>query len=355
MIPINDLSKRRWLATGTNAKGRLVVTSDESGAGHLQQGAIADTVLCIHALESLVRGPVPASTDAAGFYRDRDALYASDPRLQAEQCDWLTADQAIPEWRGLVAACEAHDRVELWIDPEPNDQLHLVRALSWLRAFPHVIEKVSLAHLDDRLGERSPGDFRTGRQVTRALTATDMRLANDAWDAYRQPTPEAWAALLRRDLAAFPHLARAVRRLLDELPAIDTALGATQWRVLERIAGGERDVRGLLAWNAQGDPARTFGYWDFGRLLCELAACESPAIAGLDERTFDDAMHQDVERHARFSHSELTLTTLGEALVARRDDFTRHNAIHRWWGGTLLTNDALWRWDAADERLVRPR
>ena len=32
--------------------------------------------------------------------------------------------------------------------------------------------------------------------------------------------------------------------------------------------------------------------------------------------------------------------------VAHKEDFSRHNPIDRWWGGTRLTNDRLWRWDA---------
>ena len=38
----------------------------------------------------------------------------------------------------------------------------------------------------------------------------------------------------------------------------------------------------------------------------------------------------------------------------RADDFSRHNPIHRWWGGTELTNDRLWRWDAVKQILAEP-
>jgi hypothetical protein len=41
----------------------------------------------------------------------------------------------------------------------------------------------------------------------------------------------------------------------------------------------------------------------------------------------------------------LSLTEFGKAIVAHKEDFSRHNPIHRWWGGTELTNDRLWRWD----------
>ena len=34
-----------------------------------------------------------------------------------------------------------------------------------------------------------------------------------------------------------------------------------------------------------------------------------------------------------------------EAILAGTEDFSHHNPIDRWWGGTRLTNDRLWRWD----------
>jgi hypothetical protein len=65
-------------------------------------------------------------------------------------------------------------------------------------------------------------------------------------------------------------------------------------------------------------------------------------------------MHQDRDRHARYQRSKLKLTPLGKAILSRTDDFTRHNPIHRWWGGTELTNDRLWRWDPVHRELIAP-
>jgi hypothetical protein len=38
-------------------------------------------------------------------------------------------------------------------------------------------------------------------------------------------------------------------------------------------------------------------------------------------------------------------TDFGRAVLAHEEDFSRHNRIDRWWGGTHLTNDNLWRYD----------
>jgi hypothetical protein len=65
-------------------------------------------------------------------------------------------------------------------------------------------------------------------------------------------------------------------------------------------------------------------------------------------------MHERKDRHERYKQSRLSVTELGRALVMQADDFSRHNPIHRWWGGTELTNDRLWRWDPANRTLVAP-
>jgi hypothetical protein len=47
----------------------------------------------------------------------------------------------------------------------------------------------------------------------------------------------------------------------------------------------------------------------------------------------------------------LSLTDFGHELVAQKADFSRYNPIHRWWGGTELTSDRLWRYTPV---LMRP-
>ena len=90
---------------------------------------------------------------------------------------------------------------------------------------------------------------------------------------------------------------------------------------------------------------RVFGYWEAGALLEGLALAPVPAVSGLAEWPFTLEMHNLRERYERYKESRLSLTALGRAILAGADDFSRHNPIDRWWGGTRLTNDRLWRWD----------
>jgi hypothetical protein len=76
-----------------------------------------------------------------------------------------------------------------------------------------------------------------------------------------------------------------------------------------------------------------------------LAFGSTPAVAGLDDELRTISRENLGARHPVYLRSRLSLTEFGEAVVAHEADFSRHNPIDRWWGGTHLTNDQLWRYD----------
>ena len=43
--------------------------------------------------------------------------------------------------------------------------------------------------------------------------------------------------------------------------------------------------------------------------------------------------------------NSLSITDFGRAVLRHEEDFSRHNPIDRWWDGTHLTSDRMWRWN----------
>jgi hypothetical protein len=74
-------------------------------------------------------------------------------------------------------------------------------------------------------------------------------------------------------------------------------------------------------------------------------------VVGLDEALRTMPRENLEDRPGAYKRSRLSLTDFGKAVVAHKEDFSRHNPIDRWWGGTHLTNDNLWRWSSA---LLKP-
>ena len=94
-----------------------------------------------------------------------------------------------------------------------------------------------------------------------------------------------------------------------------------------------------------------FNDGEIGALLERLAHGPRPAIAGLDDelRVFERKNLRG--RLEAYQRSRLSLTEFGKATLAHKEDFSHYNPIDRWWGGTWLTNDRLWRWNPA---LIKP-
>jgi hypothetical protein len=302
---------------------RLILTFDDSAGGALKGARIADRVIPLGL--RFVWGALPSPSELKNEARV-DSL-------------------------SLIEFCERFDTIELWADPEPNVQLQLIWLLDYLRPHPNVVARLALMQTNVRIGSLAPEQWDTQRPVP--IHGDHLEIAGAAWAAWRAPTPAAWFDLLAQDLSALPQLWGAVLALLEELPMRTTGLGATEMRMLELLAEGRRHPHDLFP--GDGKPnERTYDYWEVGELLDGLARCPAPAVSGLTEGPFDDALHDDKHRHDRYRQSRLSLTELGKAVLAQSDDFSRHNPIHRWWGGTELTTDHLWRWDPSERRLVVP-
>lgn len=328
---------------------RLIVTNSDSGAGCLKASRIADRVVALG--HELVYGPAPLTVDPLDFFSARAALLPSDVEDWEKDIDCSTA----AAWKALADGAKSFDRIELWMDPDPNAQLQQIQFLDWLRGYPEITDKLLLLHADVQLGEQAPEEVAVWKPDLQQVGEEHFELATTAWNAYRQPSPEAWCALLERDdLKALPYIRDAVVRMLGELPATTRGLTSTQTRILELIGSGADKPSILFSDSAMTGGRSVFGYWRQGQTLDELARCTVPAVIGVAEGPFTLALHEDERRYGRYKSSALSLSDFGRALLAAEDDFPRHNRIDRWWGGTRLTNERLWRWDSDAEALVGP-
>ena len=329
---------------------RLIVTTDSSNAGVIQRAGLADLVIAIE--RRLVWGQLPSEAELNAFFAPRTT--------QPHGLHWL---DDTPAWRiekagiggrGLIELLSECDSAELWMGPEPNAQLLLLWLLDHCSSESAAISRLVLRHLEIAIGGIEPEQFAELTPPIARPTRDHLELAGRAWRAYREPTPQAWLGLLNADLILLPQLDRCAVEFLEELPSVATGLGATEIRILELIAPGDVQPFDVFPGHQKRNERRVFDYWEVGALLDGLARGPVPAISGLEEGPFSLDMHNDAVRHARYKQSRLSLTDLGKAVLAGEEDFLRHNPIRRWWGGTELTNERLWRWDRESRLLVAP-
>ncbi len=267
-----------------------------------------------------VWGPLPSPDELAAHLGPRAPDHAPGHHWSDFASRWSRSENRSRRDLSLAEFCQQYETVELWFDTQPNAQLRLVWELGKWR--PHMVD----------------------------VTDRDLAIASATWQAYRASTPEACFALLRKDLSLLPLLKPVLLNLLEELPSASTGLGTSEMRMLEMIASGYGNVNPLFHFRSVRR-TRVFNEWELGYLLDGLAFGPRPAIAGLDDELRTIRKENFRDRHKALLRSRLSLTDFGNAVVAHKEDFSRHNPIDRWWGGTHLTNDRLWRWNPA---LVKP-
>lgn len=324
----------------------LILTTNDLAANTLRRADLANIVLGFGL--RFVAGRLPSEGQLVMGLEPRSAKHRNDGDHWLDDVCWSWLKDSGTRDIGFFDLCEKFDSIELWVDPQPNDQLVLVWLLDLLRPYREIISKLSLVQTDVAIADYRSESVSKWKLPVFKIADNHLATASRAWRAYRAPTPESCFDLLSKDLTIFPRLRSALIAMLEELPGQLTGLGASEMDMLDYIEDGCTEPHVA---RAAARLHEVFNEREAGELLDDLAQCPAPLIFGLGEAPFD--MSEEARRH-RYRKGRVALTELGRAVVEAEDDFSRHNPIRRWWGGTELTNERLWRWDAQCRSLVTP-
>ena|SRR5262245_27236 len=314
---------------------RLIITNGDIAVEGLRAAGIAGDILPWR--DVLHDGPVPQE-------RSLEALSKVRARYLAQEFgDGRDVER---DFAARDAAIRRHDRyarVELWFEHDLYDQLQLIQILDVLSGLGRA-DGVFLVQAEDYLGPMSAQALRSLAPSSRAVTAPQFAAAKCAWRAFTADTPDALAPIAT-EVSPLPYVPAAVRRLIAELPAVGSGLSLTEERTLRALAASPDKVWQLFKTTQEQEDARFLGDTSFFRRLDGLTFCTAPLIAGLpfpSRRCAQGARHPD---YRGFAQSEITLTEAGRAALAGNLDHARENGIDRWFGGTHLTAQNLWRRD----------
>ncbi|MEA2267503.1 MAG: hypothetical protein QOC64_113 [Solirubrobacteraceae bacterium] len=317
----------------------LHVTNGDSAVAKIRAAGVTGDVLPWN--DALHEGPVPAGLDAA-------ELRAVRARFLAE-CGWGDAAQIEA---GLAARDErlaaAHGRmlIVLWFEHDLYDQLQLVQVLDALDDNGGVsavltdrfIAAMELEELEELARERVP------------VSDDQLALSRLAWAAVRAGEPVAVEALLATHTGALPHLAPAMLRLLEELPAVGDGLSRTERQALEALAGGARTPQEAFVAGQDAEAAPFMGDTWFWRHLAELGEGDQPLVRARDDEPLGPPPPVGSDR---FAEREVELTDTGRAVLAGEADRAEVVPLDRWVGGTHVTGPRpAWRWDREAKRSV---
>ena len=334
---------------------RLIIMPGDPAAGCLKMTRLADKVLPLRG-NHIVDAAPPSDEEVEAFFGP--SRHTSEPGWQA----WITArDGARDETDyhlGFLDVCAAFDVIELWFGPDPSAQIQLANLLWYIARTGCDIGKLVLARVDFPIAEHNVAEVMALRPMREKLTRAQLQTGRLLWNAFVHPTPEALFDLLAEDLSVLPWSRRTVLRLLKELPSVKTGLSSTEMNLLWLAGRSGATWTSVAEGHHRSGCPPTIPWSEAELLLHRLASCVAPAVSGF----VLDPFREPPERADRFdedlflSHRKtpLSLTPLGRDLVRSKADFTRHNPVDRWLGGTRLTTDRLWRWDGEQCSLARP-
>src|SRR6185312_13291768 len=286
---------------------------------------------------------VPAGLDAAELRAVRAEFLAAYGWGDAAA---IEADMRARDER-LAAALRRDEVVVLWFEHDLYDQLQLLQVLDAVDGS----EEVEAILPDRFLGAMEFDELAALWPERAPLRSDQIALARFAWDAVRAPGPQGIEALLNTHTAALPHLGPALRRQLEELPAVGDGLGRTERQALEAISDGARTPHDVFFAAQRAEEAAFLGdTWMWAR-LAELGQGDDRLI-GTDR---GDALDPPPPRPGSdgFTGRRLALTDAGRSVLAGEADRCALLPLDRWTGGIHLTGpEPEWRWDRATGRAV---
>jgi hypothetical protein len=326
--------------SGPSAGARVLhVTNGDSAARGIAAAGLGGEVLAWQ--DVLHEGPVPAGLGPAAL-RVRRARF-----LAACGCGDAGAIEGDLRARDeRLAAALGREPVVLWFEHDLFDQLQLVQVLSGLPDGAPVE-----AILSDRyLGGLPPAALAALWPRRAPVTAAQRAEARRAWDAVRDPDPAAVEALLARPPTALPHLAAALRRWLEELPAAGDGLARTERQALRTVADGTATPREAFLTAQAAEEAVFLGDAWFHRRLADLGRGERRLVetAAGEPLGAPPPVGSDA-----FTTACVRLTERGRAVLAGAADRAAGPPLDRWLGGARLIGPRpVRRWDRAAGRVV---
>ena len=293
-------------------------------------------------------GPVPGGlTDEELLdLRTRHLAGATDP-AQIDPVNDLR------QWRAVIERHDSYDELILWFEHDLFDQLNLIQLLTWLSDRLPSTKPVSLVCIGSfpgrpnfkGLGELTPDELASLLETRQPVGEAQRSLAARAWNAFREPTPEALDHVRRTDTAALPYLATAIGRFLQEYPWTTDGLSRSERRLLQLAEPGRIDLSAAFPRMHEDEDAYYISDTSVAELADALARTSPPLLV----LTLGQGADGTVLR------GSVTLTDAGRAVLSGQQDRIALCGIDRWLGGVHLQRDAdLWRWDDRRQRIARP-
>lgn len=329
----------------------LHVTNGDVAADLIRRAGLPGDVLPWR--DVLHEGPVPAGLDTPALAEARARFVAGRgwAPYEAVLADFRARDVALER-----AASDPAAEIVLWFESDLYDQLQLLQVLDRLDRFAEAgpsapsLGLVDLAALPGIAGFVGIGQLKVAQVRAlfagrRPVTAAARALARVAWSAFTAADPAAIEALLGADTSALPDLGSALRRHLEQFPAVGDGLARTERQLLAALAAGAATPTAAFEAQHAAEERPFLGDVVAWSYLLDLGVGPRPLVANPHGTPLTPSGDG-------FAHQPIALTGDGRRVLAGNADRVELIGFDRWLGGArLLGPTPAWRWDAAAGRL----
>ena len=321
----------------------LHIHCGDCSADTLRRSGVAGDILVWR--EIYIEGPAPGGLSFDEWCRTRAQF------LTSFGLDFQTALDGITALYRTLAQAGHYDEIVLWFDACMFDQtimLHVLDELGKLALAHPRLSLICVSHCG--LGELPAEAMAALLPARTAVTPAQIACAHDAWAAFTAADPRRIETFLQRDPGALPHVAPALRRHLEQFPAISNGLSRLQHAALDVIDGGAHALVEIFRGVSAREEQAFLGDTSLWACLDGLARGGAPALAIAGPGSIVRPLHDPLTQLDRW---RVTLTPAGAQMLRGELDWVRENGIDRWLGGVHLCGpEAAWRWDAAHGCLV---
>jgi len=290
-------------------------------------------------------GPVPAELSLDEMSRIRANFI--------HHCGWASVFEAQTHFqtRDAVFLSGAKEgEVVIWNSHELYDQLHLLQLLGWYssdegRALARP-ELVFVPHLISDAEEKLVSCF----EQRTVVSDEQLAEAEALWISFTGSNPRALAAMTQQDMPALPFMQRAMQRFMEEYPD-QNGVNRTERQVLAAVAAGQSAPGQVFAASQNAENPRFMGDSSFWLVVKRMVESDTPLLTTQNGQQFQVAGMFGPDE--TFMAQTLSLTLLGESVLAGEGDWLQGHVIDRWLGGVHLNPDNIWRWDANAQQISR--
>lgn len=323
--------------TDTKLPQLLHVTNGDIVAGKITEAGLGEHVLPWRDL--LSEGPVPAKLSLINLAHRRSKFIEA-----AGWAPYRETRQAMAERDAELLRFKEYDGVVFWFEHDLTDQLQMLQVLERFAARGDEGTPMWLVTTDrfpgvepfHGIGQLQPEQLAVLYEQRRQLDLDDFKRARSLWAAFRAPNPMAIDEALNADTARFPYMAPALRRHLEQYPAVTDGLSRTEQATLLELSEQPMLADDIFEATQAREDVRFLSDLAFGSHLDRLAGGDRPLIEAKGE--------------------PLHVTARGRHVLAGSENWADEDYPVRWLGGVeLVPGAAPWRWDRAASRLVSIR